>query len=63
VRFWTALLDRYIGAAREQLGERAEEIWKAGLQLSFEDTIRLAHGVQLHPGVVAEPADWPQGHY
>jgi predicted ATPase/tRNA A-37 threonylcarbamoyl transferase component Bud32 len=42
VRFWGALLDRHIGAAREQLGSRVAEVWSAGLQMSFDETIRLA---------------------
>ena len=42
VRFWSALLDRHIGAARVQLGDRAERVWNEGFQLSFDDVIRLA---------------------
>ena len=42
VRFWGALLDRHLGAARAQLGVRAGEVWASGLQQSFDETIRLA---------------------
>ncbi|MDQ3489048.1 MAG: serine/threonine-protein kinase, partial [Acidobacteriota bacterium] len=42
VRFWSALIDRHIGAARERLGPRADPVWGEGLQLPFDATIRLA---------------------
>jgi hypothetical protein len=42
VRFWGALLDRHIGAARAQLGSRAERVWNEGFQLSFDEVVRLA---------------------
>ncbi len=42
VRFWSALIDRHIGAARERLGPRADLVWGEGLQLPFDATIRLA---------------------
>ena len=42
VRFWSALMDRHIGAARAQLGSKADQVWDEGLQLSFDEVIRLA---------------------
>jgi hypothetical protein len=42
IRFWDALLERHIGAARAQLGDRAEAVWNEGLQLSFDEVIQLA---------------------
>ena len=44
VRFWDALLDRHIGAARVQLGSKIEQVWDEGFQLSFDEVIRLAIG-------------------
>jgi non-specific serine/threonine protein kinase len=42
VRFWQALIDRHIGAARTQLGDAADKVWAEGYALPFEDVIRLA---------------------
>jgi predicted ATPase len=42
VRFWSALLGRHIGAARERLGPDADRVWNEGQQLAFDDVIRLA---------------------
>ena len=42
VRFWSALLDRHIGAARQRLGPDADRVWNEGQQLAFDDVIRLA---------------------
>ena len=44
VAFWDALLERYIGAAREQLGAEADAAWAAGRALAFEDAVELALG-------------------
>lgn len=43
VPFWDALLDRYIGTARDQLGERAAEIWAkiARCRLTMLFSLRL----------------------
>ena len=43
IAFWDALLERYIGAARADLGEEAEAIWADGRRLAFEEAVRLAH--------------------
>jgi hypothetical protein len=42
VRFWSALMDRHIAAARAQLGVRTEGVWSEGLQLPFDEVIKLA---------------------
>ena len=42
IAFWDALLERYIGAAREQLGEEADAVWAEGRALPFDDAIELA---------------------
>ena len=42
VRFWRALLDRHIGAAREQLGADAERTSTEGRALSFGEVVGLA---------------------
>ena len=42
VAFWDALLERYIGAAREQLGAEAGAAWAAGRALVFEEAVELA---------------------
>ena len=43
VRFWTALLDRYLGHARAALGaEAADGAWQAGHRLSFEAAVEEA---------------------
>ena len=42
VEFWDALLERYIGAARDALGADSSEAWAAGRELMFEDAVALA---------------------
>ncbi len=43
VRFWDALLDRYLGAARQALGKETYEVeWNKGRDLSFDDAVKLA---------------------
>jgi tetratricopeptide (TPR) repeat protein len=43
VRFWDALLDRYLGAARRALGtEDFEREWNKGRELLFDDAVKLA---------------------
>jgi len=44
VRFWDALLERYIGAARTALGADANTHWNEGRELAFEDAVELALG-------------------
>jgi hypothetical protein len=42
VPFWDALLERYLGAARERLGPNADAVWGEGRALTFEDAVELA---------------------
>jgi predicted ATPase/class 3 adenylate cyclase len=42
IAFWDALLARYLGPAREQLGARADEVWAEGRALEFDDAVDLA---------------------
>jgi predicted ATPase/tRNA A-37 threonylcarbamoyl transferase component Bud32 len=43
VRFWDALLDRYLGAAKQALStETFKREWHKGRELSFDDTVQLA---------------------
>jgi predicted ATPase/class 3 adenylate cyclase len=42
IAFWDALLERYIGPAREQLGEEADAAWAEGRELDFDDAVELA---------------------
>ena len=42
VAFWDTLLERYIGAAREQLGVEAEAVWSEGRAMAFDDAVKLA---------------------
>lgn len=42
IPFWDAILDRYFGPAREQLGVAADEVWAAGRELEFDDAVELA---------------------
>jgi predicted ATPase len=42
VAFWDALLARYLGQAREQLGADAEEATSRGRALPFDDAVELA---------------------
>jgi predicted ATPase/class 3 adenylate cyclase len=46
VAFWDALLARNLGAARAQLGARADSVWAEGRGLAFDDAVELA----LKPG-------------
>jgi len=40
VQFWIALVERYIGPARQALGERTNAIDRAGRSLALEDAVR-----------------------
>jgi len=42
VPFWDALLERYIGGARERLGADADSVWAEGRQLPFDTAVELA---------------------
>jgi tetratricopeptide (TPR) repeat protein len=42
VAFWDALLERYIGGARERLGADADAVWSEGRAIAFEDAVELA---------------------
>jgi len=42
VAFWDALLEKYIGGAREALGAGADAVWTEGRALPFEDAVDLA---------------------
>jgi predicted ATPase len=42
VRFWDELLERYIGAARRELGSAADALWAEGRALDFDDAVQLA---------------------
>ena len=42
VAFWDALLERYLGPARAELGGRADAVWAEGRALDFDDAIELA---------------------
>jgi hypothetical protein len=44
VPFWDALLDRYIGVAREKLGPEGDAVFAEGHAMSFEDAVTLALG-------------------
>jgi tetratricopeptide (TPR) repeat protein len=44
VAFWDALLERYLGPAREQLGAEADAVWADGRALEFDYAIELALG-------------------
>jgi predicted ATPase/class 3 adenylate cyclase len=46
IAFWDALLERYIGPARAQLGEEADAIWAEGRALPFDDAVELALKVE-----------------
>jgi hypothetical protein len=48
VRFWDALLDRYLGAAERTLGNEAAETERnKGRALSFDEAVKLALGVEV----------------
>jgi predicted ATPase/class 3 adenylate cyclase len=42
VAFWDALLERFVGAARAELGHEADAVWAEGQGLTFDDAIELA---------------------
>ena len=43
IRFWSALLDRYLGRARVELGaEAADAAWQEGRRMEFESAISEA---------------------
>ena len=43
VRFWDALLHRYLGAAKQALGTEASQAeWNKGREISFDDAVKLA---------------------
>jgi non-specific serine/threonine protein kinase len=43
MRFWDALLDRYLGGARRTLGaDAAEHVWKEGRLIPFDEAIAIA---------------------
>lgn len=48
--FWDALLERYLGPAREQMHDRADEIWAEGRALPFDDAVQLAAATTARPG-------------
>jgi tetratricopeptide (TPR) repeat protein len=50
VRFWDTLLDRYIGAAKHEMGKQDyETAWNKGRGISFEDAIAVALEIQAGP--------------
>jgi predicted ATPase/class 3 adenylate cyclase len=44
VAFWDALLERYLGPARGQLGGRVDAVWAEGRALAFDEAVELALG-------------------
>ena len=42
IAFWDALLERYIGSAREELGATGDAAWEEGRQLSFDAAVEQA---------------------
>jgi predicted ATPase/class 3 adenylate cyclase len=44
VAFWDALLETHIGAVRRELGARAEELWKEGRAMTFDEAVASALG-------------------
>jgi predicted ATPase/class 3 adenylate cyclase len=42
IAFWDALLERYLGPSREQLGAEADAVWAEGRELPFDDAVELA---------------------
>jgi predicted ATPase/class 3 adenylate cyclase len=44
VPFWDGLLQRYLGPARDRLGEDADAAWAEGRELAFDDAVQLALG-------------------
>ena len=50
IPFWDALLGRYLGPARDELGERAADVWAEGCALPFVDAVQLAAATIATPG-------------
>jgi predicted ATPase len=50
VPFWDALLERYIGPARERLGTEAEAAWDEGFAMPFDDAVTVALGSDRFSG-------------
>lgn len=49
VRFWDALLDRYVGTARRSLSlENFERDWDKGRELVFDDAVKWALKIELN---------------
>ena len=44
IPFWDALLERYLGPARDQLGADADVVWAEGRALEFDEAVELALG-------------------
>jgi hypothetical protein len=50
IRFWSALLDRYLGRARVELGaEAADAAWQEGRRMDFESAIEEALAEEKTP--------------
>jgi predicted ATPase/class 3 adenylate cyclase len=56
VAFWDALLERYLGPAREQLGEEAAAVWAEGRALPFDEAVQLATAPAAMPGSSYRPS-------
>jgi len=44
VAFWDALLERYIGAVRRELGAEADRLWAEGRAMAFDEAVAGALG-------------------
>ncbi|MGH3066034.1 MAG: ATP-binding protein, partial [Gaiellaceae bacterium] len=44
IAFWDALLERYIGAVRRELGAEADELWTEGRAMAFDEAVAGALG-------------------
>ena len=55
VRFWDELLDRYVGAARRELGTSSQAYWDEGRALEFDEAVELALATDRPDE--ADPAD------
>jgi hypothetical protein len=42
IAFWDALLERYLGPARESLGDEYDAVRAEGRALAFDDAVELA---------------------
>jgi hypothetical protein len=42
VRFWDALLERFVGEARRRLGTDGDALWQDGRALDFSEAVELA---------------------